>query len=73
MRISADHLDPGHANYDRAKDYTITLDGAVQTDVITADESLGYILRIKRPLATAGIGDVLQTEALIGTVVITCG
>jgi hypothetical protein len=43
MRISADHDDPGHTNYDPDKSYKVFFDGVQWVNVITADEATGYM------------------------------
>lgn len=48
-RYSCEHTDPGWSNYhrQRMKSVRILLDGKDVTEVITADEEQGYILRHK--------------------------
>lgn len=80
MRISVDKSDKGYATYVRNalmrdKDIRVFLNDVEQEDVITADDSLGYLLKAKRDVFGLLVrdGDAHATVQVYGEIRIEIG
>lgn len=64
MRISADANDSGYTGLS-LKGITVYLNGVLQSDVVTADDGEGYVLRAKRSeqgMLTTDCGEIALEE-----------